>query len=517
MRSALLLLLSLLLVSTLPAQGAAEEAVKDFRRFFRTFKETSQKVEAVQTLKGHDHPTAAKELITLLDSKEEAIRAAAMEVLSTYRSPETFAGLTAELPGLKQNEHKALLIDVLRRSHVVAALPVVRKMALEDKRIDGTVRASIARALAALGDKEAASILRNFLSDRDPLVRIATLDAARDLRIQDLGPDILPLLSDSTWQVQSAAVQCLGALRTVSAIDPLIDLMRRGGRLQEEATDALFRITAMDLPADPDQWANIMAKLRDAEWRPPTDEELAKAVEARRKSEAFYGKQSSQRTTFSGITTTSTRVLFIIDVSGSMEDLVVDRERFKDGGYRDFKRLTIVKSELARTIDELSANVHFNIVAFATDLTTFKKDLVPANIVTKAAARQWVERLQPIGGSEAQAMAADGLSASANLAAGRTNTIGALLYAFGIDAAKPVPVTPSATALRNKVDTVFFLSDGRPTVGHPLDTQEIRKVIAKLNETYRIVFHCIAIGDFQKDFMGEIARESGGVFVDLGR
>ena len=46
---------------------------------------------------------------------------------------------------------------------------------------------------------------------------------------------------------------------------------------------------------------------------------------------------------------------------------------------------------------------------------------------------------------------------------------------------------------------------------------EILAEVRKHNELYRIVIHTIAIGDFQKAFLDQLARENGGVFVDLGR
>ena len=51
-----------------------------------------------------------------------------------------------------------------------------------------------------------------------------------------------------------------------------------------------------------------------------------------------------------------------------------------------------------------------------------------------------------------------------------------------------------ASALKNKLDTVFVLSDGQPSVGKLIDTDEIRKAVKKLNETFRVVIHAIAIG-----------------------
>src|SRR5690606_2279295 len=150
-------------------------------------------------------------------------------------------------------------------------------------------------------------------------------------------------------------------------------------------------------------------------WRIPTDEELEKKAANRKKYDALYGKSDAPKTTFGGIPTTSTRILFIIDVSGSMADLVVEREKF-DAGYEDFEKLTIVKTELQRTIESLGDDVLFNIVAFASDVDTWKNHLVRANIVNKSSAKSWVGKLKPIGGPEAQGLAAAGLGGAANLA-----------------------------------------------------------------------------------------------------
>jgi hypothetical protein len=65
------------------------------------------------------------------------------------------------------------------------------------------------------------------------------------------------------------------------------------------------------------------------------------------------------------------------------------------------------------------------------------------------------------------------------------------------------------------VDTVFFLSDGEPTVGEFVQTEDIRAEIHRVNQLRRVVIHCIAIGNFQKNFMESLAKENGGLFVDL--
>jgi hypothetical protein len=70
---------------------------------------------------------------------------------------------------------------------------------------------------------------------------------------------------------------------------------------------------------------------------------------------------------------------------------------------------------------------------------------------------------------------------------------------------------------KSPLDTVYFLSDGRPSVGKLIEANEIRKEVRRYNEIFRLVLHTIAIGDFQKEFLKQLAEENGGVYVDLGR
>ena len=85
--------------------------------------------------------------------------------------------------------------------------------------------------------------------------------------------------------------------------------------------------------------------------------------------------KKDEMSSFAGIPTTSTNVLFVIDVSGSMDNLVVEVDKFRD--YKDRKRFTIVQTELLNTIETLGRDTNFNIVAFATDLNPWKSRLVP--------------------------------------------------------------------------------------------------------------------------------------------
>lgn len=518
--AALSSLFALLLVSGLPAQAdlaARLDAVKEFTRFFKKAKEEAILVEAVQTLKGNECRPAAEELLKVLKHPIAAVQKAALEVLETYRAPDTYAAWVEELPKMRDNDQIALLVKVLGRAQVKTAVPAIEAVAGNPKA--GTVvKFEAARALQSIGTAGTTGLLGTLVTDTDPVVRMAAVDAIGALKLTQHAAPVIALLGDGEWQVQSAAIGCVGKLRPQPAVQPLIDLMRKTGRLRTEAAEALFQITGLDFGVDPERWQEQWNTLMGIDgYRIPTDEELAKKAESRKKYDEFYGKKD-QTNTFAGIPTTSTNVLFIIDVSGSMDDLVVEREKFQ--GYRDYHRFTIVQTELLNTLDGLTADTNFDILAFATDLHPWKKRLVPANVVNRDAAKSFVRGLRPLGGSESQDLAQAGLGGSANLEAGKTNTLKALLYAFSEDPDNPSKAAITGfdkNAIKRPLDTVYFLSDGRPSVGKLIDTNEILEEVRKHNEIFRIVIHAIAIGEFQKEFLQQLAQDNGGVFVDLGR
>ncbi len=510
----------LCLLSPLPAQGDPEaraDAVREFLRHFKKFKEEALQVEAVMTLKGNECVPAAEELLKLLKHPSGAVQTAALTVLETYKTPSTWEAWIASLPTLKDNEQVAILFKVLGRSQIKAAVPAIEAFAV-DAKANTVVRFEAARALQAIGEPGTTGVLAALVGDKDPMVRMAAVDAIGALKLKDQAKAIVALLKDPEWQVRTAAVSTVAVLRPMEAVQPLIDLMRDAGRLQVECADALFHVTGMDFGIDPDRWQEQWNNLTSIPgYRIPTDEELAKKAENRKKYDALYGKKENL-TTFAKIPTTSTNVLFIIDVSGSMDDLVVEIEKFQ--GYRDRKRFTIVQTELLNAIESLTAETNFDILAFATDIHPWKRRLVPGNLINKEAAKSHVRGLRPIGGKDDQDMAAAGLGGSANLSAGKTNTLKALLYSFGIDPEKPVraPITGfDKNAIKSPLDTVYFLSDGRPSVGRLIEAQEILREVRKHNEVYRMVIHAIAIGDFQKEFLEQLASQNGGVYVDLGR
>ena len=520
-RLACLLLAALLAVGPASAQETDPDrlaAVKEFQRFFKKFKTEAEQREAVLTLRGQECVPAVEELLGLCSHKSAVVARTANEVLASYKETASFRPWIDGLVDNKDAAQKAMLIRVFGAAKLKGARDAVLAAA-GDPKATSQIRYESLRALAEFGDKGAAPLLPTMLKDADPLVRMAAADTVARLQLDDLGKDLVPLLQDAEWQVQAAAVGAAGVVRPQVAVQPLIDLLRQKGRLQTECAEALFRITGFEFGLDADRWQEQWTKLMAIEgWRIPTREELEKKAAARKKYNEIYGQKEAGLPAFAGIPTTSTNVLFIIDVSGSMDDLVVEREKFQ--GYADDKKFTVVRAQLLSALDSLTENTNFNIVKFASDLTPWKPKLVPANIVNREAAKSWAKQLKPIGGTEDQNLAAAGLGGLADLDGGKTNTLKAALYPFGVDPENPPkgPITGGdKVSIKNKLDTVYFLSDGRPSVGKIIDTLEILKEVRRYNEAYRIVFHTIAIGEFQKEFLRDLATQNGGVFIDLGR
>ena len=80
--------------------------------------------------------------------------------------------------------------------------------------------------------------------------------------------------------MRTAGVKAVGLVRVEAAIDPLIAIMRKGGRLSTETADALYLITLRDYGANPKQWQKSIDQLRGFGWKMPSDEQVVKAKAA---------------------------------------------------------------------------------------------------------------------------------------------------------------------------------------------------------------------------------------------
>ena len=519
-RSALVLALLVCLVATVgggfsrsaasPAspRGGDDEIIAEFKKYFRKYKDSASRVEAVLALEEEETPAVVDVLVPVLGDKDPEVVRAVVRVLGSFRTRPPVDRLAEVLEAKK---------DAAVRSGILRAVAAGKYQGLneallpclEDAAWD--VRRRVVTALVATRDASVAEAVLPLCTDKEDAVRCVALEGLGELGSRLVLEPALAQLDHDVWQVRASAIHALGRVRDRASIAPLIQRMgEEEGRLLEDLSVSLAAITGREFGQRVDAWERFWESYGDR-FEIPTDAELRRLAEKKAERAAEY-QPPPGAVTYHGVETPSRSILFVIDVSGSMEQEVVEKERYKDGGYPSFQRIDIVKTELRRTIETLEPYVEFNILSFATDVDQWKKDLVKANVLNKSSADAWIKKLAALGGSSKNELARAGLVGSANLEAGRTNTYAALMEALGVD---PDGKKPKSYAV--PVDTIFFLSDGRPSTGKFVDPEDIRREVHEANELRKVVIHTLAIGEFQKGFMRQLAAENGGVFVDLGR
>ncbi|MEM9799885.1 MAG: HEAT repeat domain-containing protein [Planctomycetota bacterium] len=489
-----------------PAQD--DEIVREFKKYFRKYKDTAARVEAILALEGAEVPAVVDVLVPVLSDDDPEVARAAARVLAGFETRPPVDRLLAEFEGERKEAVRIGLLEAMRAGgYGSLGEPVVE--ALQDK--SWAVRRHAVLALCASGDATTVAPVAALGEDDEPAVRCAVLDQLSAIGAQEVVPIASKRLTDEVWQVRASAVQALGRVRVTASVPLLIERFdHEEGRLRVDIAESLTNLTTKTYGTRVELWKRFWDTYGDR-FEIPTDEELAALREAQKKSNEKYSIQGAS--SFVGVDTPSRSILFVIDVSGSMENLVVERDRFAGGEYPSWARMDIVKTELARTIENLESYVQFGIISFATDTKRWKKRLVPANVVNKSSALDFVKRLEPIGGNSKADLARAGLTGAANLEAGKTNTYGALSQALGLESERK----GAKEDYLGDVDTVFFLSDGRPTHGEFIETKDILDRVTEGNDLRKIVLHTIAIGNFEKSFMRMLAERNGGVFVDLGK
>jgi uncharacterized protein YegL len=172
---------------------------------------------------------------------------------------------------------------------------------------------------------------------------------------------------------------------------------------------------------------------------------------------------------------TSTRVIFLIDTSGSMST------EFRTNCGQNFNRLQFIVHDLHKILHHrVQPQLKFNIIHFGTHVHRWEHSLTPATAHHLKQAEHYLDHLQ---------------------ADGQTNTYDALKQALTDEEA----------------DTIYLLSDGEPSM-------DIRTILLDLKVWLQqrrnpCVIHTIAflMGNRQNDprpreFMAEIAIISGGIF-----
>lgn len=289
---------------------------------------------------------------------------------------------------------------------------------------------------------------------------------------RDYGAKHLDLLTENLkhadWSTRLASIEGLATLRDKRTIGPIIEQMQSEvGRMKVECANVLFDLTGQPFRAAEKNWL--------AWWEREGDKadviSLSDLEKAREREELRRLKQVTN-SKFFGIRIISHRVLFIIDVSGSMEAQM----RLQFEGDESLTRMAVARRELTTAVRSLERGALFNIITFSSGVDSWlDSGVTGSSEVSRDEAEAFVARLKP---------------------GGATNLYDSIKLAFE----------------DTEVDTIFILSDGEPTAGEVTNVSTIRKDVAAWNEHRRIEINTIGIGGKLK-ILEWLAEDSGGQHV----
>lgn len=318
---------------------------------------------------------------------------------------------------------------------------------------------------------------------------LATRDAAKVV------PALAARIDDVRWLVRVAVVKALEDTPSKEGIDAIVKRMvKEDGRLKADCARALTALTGQKIPPNPEMWRIWWEANRD-KWSGKPPPPKLDPTGAENLGKADTAAAEDKRTGFFGIEVESKRVVFVIDISGSMATAM-------GGTGPDAKksRADTAKEELTRVLGALEDGSLFNIVFFSSGVKVWKPEMQKADAKTRKEAQDYVAAVQ-IGGG--------------------TNTFDALEAAFGLGdmgKGKKKESDPTGDA---RVDTIVFLSDGKPSVGRTTDPDAIRTAVRDWNKARRVAINTVAFGAVKKEgqdgadpqFMKGLADDTGGKSV----
>ncbi len=275
-------------------------------------------------------------------------------------------------------------------------------------------------------------------------------------------------LKIDTKQSVSALIRALGELTSQSE-----NGRNKTAGVEKSIADALRTATKQTWGDSHDDWVTWWNEASST-----YESEKEKAAKAN--PEGGEAAKNGGGTEFYGIKTYSKRIVFILDISGSMQE---------PAAYDGKTKIEVAKAELIRAISSLPKDAAFNIIFYSTDFEVWKKKLVVAQAKVKKEAKAYV--------------------ASKN-AGGGTNIYEPLVKVFDIAGRGSRDAGYAEVAL----DTIFFLSDGQPTAGRITNPEDILKKVLSLNSLRKIKIHTIGVGrGHDRQFMKLLADRSGGTYV----
>jgi hypothetical protein len=361
---------------------------------------------------------------------------------------------------------------------------------------DWNLRAECYEVLGHTATDWAFEMLAAAVSEKesDPRALTSAIDGLAGRDAAKAVPLLAAKVEDVRWTVRVAAVAALEMTPSKEGIDAIVKRMaKEDGRLRDDCARALRALTGHDITSNAEMWRVWWAANRE-KWngKPPAKDPDALPNPGGDLGAAPPPADPSKETGFFGIKIDSRRVVFVIDVSGSMNDPMGGA-----GPEGKLSKADVMKKELKQVLSTLEDGVLFDMVFFSSACRVWKPEMQTADPKTRQEAIAYVEATNVIGG---------------------TGTYDALEAAFMLGDMGKGRKRESDPTGDARVDTIMFLSDGKPTEGRQTKPDDIRAAVKSWNKARRIAIHSIAFGAGAKDgadpkFMRGLAEDTGGTYV----
>ncbi len=314
---------------------------------------------------------------------------------------------------------------------------------------------------------------------RDHRVRVSLVFALGLRNEKSAWTAIAQALYDPAKPVVLAAIEVVVKRDSIGMVEYLIDALdyreKKGqsdGLIHKEIRSALDSLTHKDFDVAAD-WRSFWRAHKKGFVRKPRDPSKSSKTTVLKPPPQFFGLEVA-----------TNRVLFIMDVSGSMrkrDPLPEDQD--SDGPPPESReRLRRVQAELIAVIEKLEPTTTFDILTFSHQVLAYQDKLVPATVRNKRQAIRYIQDFNPQG---------------------ETHTDTALQVAFEYP----------------EVDTMFLLSDGAPRRNNQLlDVEPILTFVKSKNRFRRIRLNTICFkqgGSSLRKFMAKLAAENKGIYKEL--
>ncbi|NJN14707.1 MAG: VWA domain-containing protein, partial [Planctomycetes bacterium] len=335
-------------------------------------------------------------------------------------------------------------------------------------------------------------------------LRVIAAGAIGELRSPEAVAGLCDALEARDWSLQKAAAEALGKIRAKESIEPLLQRFEKEeGLMIEVIHGALVAITGQDFRFAAENWRKWWDKF-GVGFVLPTDAEIAIAKAKAEKALEGYAKPDKRK--YHEIETLSRKMLFVIDVSGSMRDKIIlppGATPEQEAEFPDRVKMEIAKKATIDFLATVDRHVYFNIITFAGNVEMWRDNLVSGS--ARTAAIKHVAKLKALEPSSG------GRKGGGSGEEQKTNTYGALLAAFGqADAAVP------DWKARTKVDTIFLVTDGLPTTGEIVEVPKLIREITELNRARGVVLHVITFDKIAHQQLTPLAAQNGGQCVLRG-